>query len=565
MRHALGRRLSLAFFLAYERALGWLGRNPPYGILTLEVGGEISEDGHDGPLPPWLKRAPFDYLSLLAVLRWARDDAQLRGVVLRCKHLEVSWARIQGLRRSLMALRRAGKKVWVHLDCGGLPEYYLATAGERISLAPGGSLDVVGMSAETVFFLDALETIGVRAEVVQVGAYKAAGESFTRRAMSAEHREMVEALVDDLFGQIVDDVAAARGMDAAAVREAIDAGPFLADDARERGLIDATEYADETETAMKGALADPPMIEAGAYAVRRRRAVRLRMLRAPVRRIAIVHICGAIKQEQGALPLTRGRGAAAATLQKCFKDLREREEVDAVVVRVASPGGSGLASDLIWHEVSLTAAVKPLFVSFGDVAASGGYYVGLPARRIFAEAGTITGSIGVLAGKANLRGLYEKIGVRKDFVTRGRHATLHSDYTPLGEAERERIAREANAFYGLFIRRVADGRNMSAEQVEASAGGRVWTGRQAQVRGLVDEIGGLEEACDAARAAIGIAAEQPVAVERLPRPQSFWRAAIGRELGTGSHAWDLRDLAHGVPFRSLDRVWLRLPFDLNIR
>lgn len=565
MWKALARRSSLAALVACEWTLARLGRRPDYGYLTLEIGGELSEDGHDGPLPPWLKRPPADYLALLGLLRAARDDKQLLGVLVRCRRLEASWARIQGLRRSLAALRAAGKKVWFHIDAGGLPEYYLASAADRVSVSPAGTLDIVGLAAEAVFFLDALDSLGVRAEVVQVGAYKAAGESFTRRKMSDEHREMVESLIDDLFGQVVDDVGAARGMDAAAVRELIDGGPFLAREAFARGLIDAAEYADETEAALAEALSGVAPIDEAAYAVRRGRAARMRSLRGSPHHLAVVHVNGAIKYDEGTSPLGRSRGAVSTTLRKCLKELRERTDVEAVVVRVASPGGSGLASDLIWHELSLTAAKKPLFVSLGDVAASGGYYVALPARRIFAEPGTVTGSIGVIAGKANLRGLYEKLGVRKDFVSRGRHAMLHSDYEPLGEADRERISAEAREFYDRFISRVASGRNMSAEQVEAVAGGRVWTGRQAKARGLVDEFGGLDEAFDAARGEMGVAPGVPVTVERLPRPVSFWRAAIGRGLGSHLGLLDPQSWTAEVPLAGRDRVWLRLPFDLRIR
>ena len=562
---ALGRRCWLAVLVAYEWVLARLGRTPDYGLLTIEIAGELSEDGHDGPLPPWLKKPPTDYLALIGLLRSARDDADLCGVMIRCGHLGASWARIQGLRRSMTALRTAGKKVWVHLDTGGLPEYYLASAADRISVSPAGSLEVVGLAAEAMFFLDALEILGVRAEVVQMGAYKSAAESFTRRGMSEENREMVESLVDDLYGQVVDDVAQGRGLAPAAVRDIIDSGPFLAREALEKGLVDAVEYADETEDAMVREFDGLKTIEHHPYAVRRARAVRRKMLRSASRRLAILHINGTIQAEEGPSPFGRGRGAAADTLTKCLKELRKRDDIEAVVARVTSPGGSGLASDLIWHELVLTATVKPLIVSFGDVAASGGYYVALAGRKIFAEPGTVTGSIGVVAGKAHLRGLYEKLGIHKDIISRGRNATLYSDYAPLGEGERERIRAEAQSFYDDFVGKVCSGRNMSTEQVEAVARGRVWTGRQARARGLVDEFGGVEEACDEARRAMGVAADTPVMVERFPRPQSFWRTALGRRFAGQATLADARILVREVPFRRRDRVWLRLPFALRIR
>ncbi len=564
MRKALRRRLSLAALASYEWGLARLGRAPEYGILSLEISGELAEGGHDGPLPPWLRRPPTDYLSLIGVLRWARDDERLRGVLVRCGHVRASWARIQGLRRSMQALSAAGKQVWVHLDGGGLAEYYLASAADRVSIAPSATLEVVGISAEAVFFIDTLKMFGVRAEVVQVGAYKAAGEIFTRRSMSDEHREMVESMVDDLYGQVVEDVAASRRLQVGEVRDAIDTGPFLAREALEKRLVDAVEYADETEAALRRELDDAELIEESDYAARRGRAVRRQLLRGTAHHLAIVQVNGTIKMEEAANALSRGRGAAATTLRKCLKEVRERDDIEAVVLRVSSPGGSALASDLIWHELSLTAALKPLIVSFGDVAASGGYLVAMPGRKVFAEAGTITGSIGVVAGKADLRGLYEKLGVHKDIISRGRHAALYSDYVPLGDGERERLRDEARAFYDDFVGKVADGRRMSAEQVEVVAGGRVWTGRQAWSRGLVDELGGFEEACDEAKRAIGADPIGPVTVERFPRPESFWRTAIGRRFGGRAGLLDLPSLLDEVPFRARDRVWLRHPFDLRI-
>ncbi len=559
------RRVLLAAFAGYELLLQRLGRAPDYDVLTLEISGELSEDGQDSPLPPWLKRPPTDYLSLIGVLRWAREDDRLRGVLIRCGHLDASWARIQGLRRSVNALRAAGKKVWVHLDGGGFPEYYLASAADRVAITPAGTLEVVGLAAESMFFLDALETIGVRAEVVQMGAFKSAGESFTRRKMSDESREMMESVIDDLFGQIVDDIAGSRGLTPTAVREAIDCGPFLAREAADKGLVDALEYDDETEKAFTEEIKDAKVIEDGDYAVRRGRDIRRQLLRAAPRHMAVVHVSGTIKMDEGASILGRGRGAASSTLRKCLKHVRESDEIEAVVLRVSSPGGSGLASDLIWHELVLMAEKKPLFVSFGDVAASGGYYVAMAGKKVFAEPGTLTGSIGVIAGKADLRGLYDKVGVTKEIVSRGRHAALYSDYARLGDGERQRIREEASAFYDDFVGKVATGRGMSREEAEAVAQGRVWTGRQAWSRGLVDELGGFEQAFEAAKSAIGLEAAAPVVVERFPKPQSFWRNALGGRFGGQSRISEVVGMICDVPFVASDRVWARLPFDIRIR
>ncbi len=582
MWRSLRRRVALAFLLSYEWVLGRFGRTPDYGVLCLELAGELAEDGRDGRFPLWLRRPPKDYLALVATLRWAREDERLSAVMIRCGHIGASWARIQGLRRSLLALRAAGKKVWVHLESAGLAEYYLATAADRISVTPAGSLEIVGISSESTFLLDALESLGVRADIVHVGAYKAAGEMFTRREMSAAHREMMESLIGDLYGQVVEDVAVARDLDVGAVRRMFDGGPFLAREALEHGLIDAVEYGDETDSALEteldgaardGAARDgAARIEEGDYTKRRSRALRRQLLRAAPHRVAVVHVNGTINMEEGATaPLSRGRGASSAGLKKCLAEIREREEIEAVVVRVASPGGSGLASDLIWRELTRTAQNKPLFVSFGDVAASGGYYVAVAGRKVFAEPGTITGSIGVIAGKANLKGLYDKLGVRKEMVSRGRHAALYSDYVPLGESERERIQTEARKFYDDFVAKVAAGRKMTTEETEAVAQGRVWTGRQACDRGLVDELGGFEEALDEAKRSIGLDPAAPVTVDRYPKPKSLWHAALGGRHGAraamrdGGIVESVAQVPEWARMLARDRVWALLPFDFRIR
>ena len=577
MLRAIRRRSALAFLAAYEWVLGLVGKTPDYGILSLEISGVLAEGVPEGPFPPWLRRPPRDYISLIALLRWARDDERLRGVIIRCDTIDASWARIQGLRRSVTALRKSGKKVWFHLDSPGLSEYYLAASGDRISVSPSATLDIVGMTLESMFFLDALERFGVRAEVVQMGSYKSAGESFTRRDMSTEHREMMESLIDDLFGQVVCDIAVDRDLDSERVRGIVDSGPFLARESLEHGLIDAVEYVDQAEAALVELLDDAAVIEEADYAVRRSRFVRRQILRSAPHSVAVVHVDGAIRVDEGGASMAGARGASAVSLKSCLKEVREDDELEAVLLRVTSPGGSGLASDLIWHELRRTAEVKPLIVSFGDVAASGGYYVAMAGQKVFAEAGSVTGSIGVVAGKADLKGLYDKVGVQKEIISRGKHAALYSDYAPLGDEERECIRTEAQAFYDDFVGKVADGRRMSTEEADAAARGRVWTGRQAWSRGLVDELGGFEEAFEETKRVIGLEAKDQVSVARYPRPTSFWRSALGRRLGghatlrsSGDVAADVvtvvaANLVGELCYLAGERVWAVMPFHIRAR
>ncbi len=563
MWRALQRRGSLFLLALSEFVLAVAGRRRPYGVLSIGLRGDLAEEGGERRILGFVRRSTTDYLSLISLLRWAREDARLAAVFISCDDVRASWARLQGLRRAVQRLREAGKHVWVHLNTAGVHEYYLASAAEHISLAPTATLNVTGLSSEAVFFLDALRKVGVEAEVIQMGRYKAAGESFTRRDMSPAHREMMESLIDDLYSQLVDGIGAGRGLEPGAVRELLDRGPFVAREALEAGLIDRLAYEDEVESHLVEACSSAPLIDRPAYAKRRGREIRREVLRRGRGTLGILHICGTIKMGES-IPGPEGTAAVgSASVAAALKQLRERGDVRALVVRVASPGGSVVASDLMWREIVRTREKKPVVVSFGDVAASGGYYVALGGSPVLAEPGSITGSIGVIAGKASLRGLYDRIGVTKELVSRGRHAALYSDYAPLGSEERARIRAEAEAFYEGFIGKVAEARRLSPGAVAAAGEGRVWSGRQAWTRGLVDEMGGLEEALDAAKKSIGVPVDEPIALERFPKPRRLWRLSVDLNLPAPWHLTESLTTLSPLRYIWRERVWAVLPFQLR--
>jgi protease IV len=543
--------------------LARLGRRKPYGVLSLELTGDLAEQGGERRLLGILRRQTADYLGVITLLRWARDDERLAGVLIRCDDLQASWGRLQGLRRSLERLRAAGKTVWVHLERTSVREYYVASAADQVSLTPAATLDVTGLSSEAVFLLDGLQKLGVHADVVQMGRYKSAGEMFTRRDMSVPHREMLESLVDDLYGQLVEGVATGRRLDADAVRDLLGRGPFVAAEARAAGLIDAVAYADEIEQRLVEACGGAPTIDRAAYAARRGREIRLQSLRRQRATFALLHIGGTIKPGDS-VPGPEGTSATgSATVAAALEQVRKRDDIRALVVRVASPGGSVLGSDLIWREVMRTRESKPVVISCGDVAASGGYYVALAGTTVLAEAGTITGSIGVLAGKASLRGLYERLGVSKQMISRGRNAALYSDYAPLDDDGRARIHAQADAFYRDFVAKVAAARGLTEDAAAAVAEGRVWTGRQALQHGLIDELGGIEEAFAAAKRAAGIAADDPVTIERFPKPKRLWKVSVDLNLPNQGALAELLPILPSLRFVLRERVWAVLPFQLR--
>jgi protease-4 len=462
---------------------------------------------------------------------------------------------LQGIRRSLLALRQASKHVCVHLTEGGMREYYLASVADTVVLAPAGHLAVTGLAAETLFFKGTLDKLGVEAQVYQAGQYKAAGEPFTRDSMSGPHREMLNSLLDDLYGQIVDGIASARKKSKADVQGLIDQGLFLAREALTAGLVDHLGYEDELPGLLEGKMGPVHLIEAGPYRHRRARELQRQLLHNEPQKIALVTVGGPIKRGETVESPDGPRAVGSSSFARDLRRVREDQNVAAVVVRVASPGGSGVASDLMWRELVRTREHKPLIVSMGDVAASGGYYLALAGDKVFAEEGTITGSIGVIAGKAVLRDLYTTLGVGKEILTRGQRAALFSDYVAFAPTDRERLAFEIQTFYQDFVEKVAQCRSLSTAAVEPSAQGRIWSGRQAWVRGLVDEMGGIEEALAEAKRHAGLPTEKPVVIERVPRPPSLWRLPTLLRLTPRARAepwWWARE-----------RIWAILPFSLR--
>lgn len=542
------------FLWGRERLAHLCGRRPPYNALRFELSGGLPEETTPSLASFW--RAPDpDFLSVLSWLRWAREDARLRAVVLTVADLDVGWARLQELRQAFLALRQAGKHLCVILSEASTREYYLASAADTIMLAPAGHLAITGLAAEATFFKGALDKLGIQAQVSQAGQYKSAGEPFTRESMSAPHREMLESLLDDLYDQIVEGIADARQKDKTDVRRLVDQGLFLAREALASGLIDYVAYEDEAPRLLEDKLGELHFLDLGSYRRRRGTELRQQLLRTDPKKIALITVNGAIKRGETLDGPEGPRAVGSTSFIHDVRQVRDDGSVSAVVVRVVSPGGSGLASDLMWRELQQTRAHKPVIISMGDVAASGGYYLALGGDMVFAQEGTVTGSIGVIAGKAVLRDLYTTLGIGKEILTRGARAALFSDYAAFAPAEQERVEFEVKAFYQDFIEKVAASRSLTTEAADSHAQGRVWSGRQAWARGLVDAMGGIEAAFAEAKRRIGVAAELPLAIERFPKPPSLWRLPARLRLGRRSQTEAL--------WWTRERFWAIMPISLR--
>ncbi len=473
------------------------------------------------PALPFAREGGQGLLEVLQTLDAAARDPQVDGVMVRLGGAPRGWGKLAAVRRALERVREAGKPVAAWGDQLGAEDLWLGTAATRLWLPPSGSAFLVGLRADAFFLRGLLEHVGVEPEVVRVGGYKSAGEMFLRDRMSPESREQTEALLDDFYRGLVDGIARGRGLSAEGVRERIDAGPYNAEAAREAGLVDDLLYPDELEEALDALTPVPPaerpgprrarLVEAAAYGALRARDPGFRPLLGDLPRLAYVVATGAIH---------RGRGPSAIAsdaFRVLLEGLRRDEGVRGVVLRVSSPGGDALASDLLWRSLRVLRKDKPVVVSMGDVAASGGYFMAAAGDAVFAEAGSVTGSIGVVGGKLNVERLYARLGVGKESVERGARAGLLAEERPFTPDERAAVRAEMESVYDTFLGRVAEGRGLERPAVERVAQGRVWSGERALSLGLVDALGGPLEALRDARRRAGLGEDERVVVETHPR------------------------------------------------
>lgn len=399
----------------------------------------------------------------------------------------------------------------------------LASAADRVFLPPLGELGLVGISAEMTFFGEALSRLGLRADVEAAGAYKSLGEPLTRRWATPENREATQAIVDDLFDELVEGVAEGRRVPPEQLREMIEAAPFGAEQAEELGLIDGVCYEDGLDEQLEALLDQPARrvpVGGAAWLMRWARRFDEWTTRDPL--LVVVHLEGPVTMGQEP---NRGQARVACTeVGPVLAALRESEQVEGVVLAVSSPGGSALASDLIWREVELLVREKPVVAWFSDVAASGGYYLSAPVNAIVARPTTLTGSIGVVGFKLVVGEGAGKLGVFSEALERGQNAGLFSVMRPFDASQRDAFRRRLNHTYGVFLQRVSAGRKAPVDAVEEVARGRVWSGRRAKEVGLVDELGGLDQALEAARKLTSLRPGQRVRRQDLVirAPEPFW-------------------------------------------
>ncbi|MDL4771794.1 signal peptide peptidase SppA [Actinomadura xylanilytica] len=520
-------------------------------ILELDLTDGLVESPPADPLSAVLSMRRNHLRDVLEGLRRARADSRVRALVVKVAG-GIGLARAQELREAVRAVREAGKLTvaWAETfgEGGhGTVPFFLATGFDRVYLQPTGEVGLTGLALEEPFFAGALEKAGVQPRFAKRYEYKTMANTFMEKTYTPEHQESSQRLVTSLGEQITAGIAAARGLSAAKVRELTDRGPLLAAEALEAGLVDRLGYRDEVYADLRAEFGEPAQLR---FVSRYNRTHGLaKRLPQPGRQdvVALINGQGPIRLGRsgrgGPLP-SQGPAIGADTIGAALRAAVRDERVKAIVFRVNSPGGSAVASDAIWREVVLAReAGTPVIVSMGDVAASGGYYVAMAADTIVAQPGTITGSIGVVVGKAVVNGLLERVGIGLGSVADGEHARMFSSTKDFSDSEWERVNASLDQIYEDFTAKVARGRDLSRERVHELARGRVWTGADARERGLVDELGGLELALDLARKKGGLPVNAPVRsyphsspLERLRPPESSEdrTAASARFDGWGS-------------------------------
>lgn len=549
--------LSLASY-AY-RWLRWLvawpfrlRRPPAWIVFTLD--GAYA----DYPVPPanllvrLLRPQPPSLYELREQFREVAHDRRVTGVILQLRPLRLAGSQVDALRDAIVELRRAGKRVVAWSFHWSRANYLVACAADEVLLQPGGAMDALALGDTHVFLADALARLGVHADVIPISNYKSAMETFAANAMSAESREMQDWLLDAAMAETVGAIARGRHVDEERARALVDATPCTDLRAQELGLIDAVVSGEALPQHLgtEGAPAEVEPFESARGRLRRRPPA------PPGRRVALIPIEGTILDGESArppvapplpLPILLSPRAGDRTVVQAAREAARDPRVGAVVVYVNSPGGSATASEAIHAALARLNAEKPVVVAMGPVAASGGYYVATPARHVYAQPRTITGSIGVVLAKFVMGDLLDRLSIHRETLERGRHAQLGSAERPFTDEERALIWEQVQRIYGLFVERVATDRRLAPDAVEAVASGRVWTGRQALDRGLVDQFGGLWEAVERAKALARLPAHASLTVVRPRGPSRAPVAlAVGAAAATGGLTADASALAYAL-------------------
>ncbi len=489
-------------------------RVKPNTVLVVRIEDEIPERTPQNSLQDMLNGPSTTVTDITEGIERARTDPHITVLEIRVGETSMGMGKIQEIRDSIQAFNRARKLSVAYLEFATNRSYYLASACQTLDMLPKSEFHLHGMMASTTFMRGTFDKLGIYPDFLHIGEYKNATNVYTEKKFTAAHREATKGLVDDWYRQFVQGVAASRNLKPEEVEKLIAAGPYNSDAAPATGLVDRVAYGDDVRN----------FVDRKNHGYDRRISLHRYLDRTEkfaADKIAVIYAVGEIGPGRSATSPFGDEMMGSETIAQQFRRVRADDFVKAVVVRVDSPGGVAFSSEVIRHELELTKEVKPVVVSMSDVAASGGYWLAMSANRIIAEPGTITGSIGVLMGKFNVHGLYEKLGLSTDFVATSENSTLEYPFQNFTPAQREIVLRNMRGTYNDFLEGVAAGRHLKVGDVDKIAQGRVWTGERARQLGLVDELGGLHTAIARARELAKIPADERVSLLMLPPHRSF--------------------------------------------
>jgi protease-4 len=513
--------ISIAGFVLLYLAFGREPSVPANATLVLKVGGDLSEVAPTNVVGYFRgANAPL-VRTVVESLRKAKVDPRISAVLLKPTGFDSPyWGKVQEIRDAVVDFRKSGKRVYAYLEYGGDREYYLASAADRVFLLPSSPLDLRGLATYQVFLRGTLDKVGAYPDMHHIGDYKTAVNQLTEKGYTRAHKEMDESLNRDLYEQLVSGIADGRKKNDADVRALIDQGPFLPEDALRAGLVDDVAYEDQVEEKLRQGDRlrkidgdDYARVSAGAFGLGR----------GP--RIGVIYATGTINSGRSGFDPLNGAVVGSDTLIESIRQARRDSSLRAIVLRIDSPGGSAAASDAIWRELMIAKterADRPIVASMSDLAASGGYYIAMPAQAIVAQPSTLTGSIGIFGGKIVTGGIYEKLGARIESTSIGKNAELDSPVRPFNASELKKVQEQLQSFYDGFVEKVAQSRHTTPEKIDAIAQGRVWTGRQARQNGLVDALGGLDAAVAIAKQRAKLAPGTEVELVVFPPRKSFY-------------------------------------------
>ena len=499
-------------------------------VLALRMAGSLPDYVAPDPLRRFFGHNDQSLTDLVLQFKKAKADDRIKAIILEINMNGAGWGKSEEIRDAITDFRTSGKPVYAYLEYAMDKEYYVASACNKIFIAPPGELFINGLAADVLFFRGSLDKLGIYPDMVQVGKYKTAVETFTRKDMSDANREFMNSLLDDLFNRYVETIAKARGRTPDEIRAFVDNAPYSATKAKELGLTDGAAYRDELEKEIKQSLGykesdDLKIVRSSSYAEVQPESLGLDK----GERVAVIYASGDIGSGRSENGPGGGQSVGSDTVVKALNDARDDKTIKAIVIRVDSPGGSGLASDIIWHAAESAKAKKPVVVSMSDVAASGGYYIAAGANKIIAQPSTITGSIGVFAGKPVMKGFYDWLGISNEYVLRGKQAGMFRETEKFSDEERAKFEELIKrTYYDDFVPKVAKGRNKTPEYIDSVAQGRVWTGSQGKERGLVDEFGGLDRAVAVAQELAKIPKDKGVHRVILPYPRTLFQELLSR-------------------------------------